>query len=332
MAAELMPDTKKLGNIQVLRAFAALAVIMYHIVNNAEISQGINVNFFHSLGHWGFSGVDVFFVISGFVMIESQRTRPTNSFEFFKARLLRIVPLYWLLTFCYWAFATIAPSYFPHTTATPSWLFASLFFASGILGFGKPIIGQGWTLEFEMLFYLVFASSLWLRSSLRSGILTITAITISVLSFNLDRIIFEFCFGLLAGVIHQKFRLSKNIGRLLTFIGGGMLLLELIFGTGEGNRVLLFGLPSMALVLGIVNLGQSKNKILLALGEASYSSYLFQFFSIPILFRLTEHILIIRHHGDFLVLLFTCITLISGQMLYLTVERTITLKLKKYSQ
>lgn len=212
---------KKLGNIQVLRAFAALIVIMYHIVNDASISQGIKVDFSHPIGHWGFSGVDIFFVISGFVMIESQRTRPTNSFEFFKARIIRIVPLYWLLTVCYWVFATIAPSYFPHIVATPAWLFTSLFFASSVLGFGKPIIGQGWTLEFEMLFYLVFASSLWLRNSFRSGILTIAVITTVVLSFTLDYIIFEFCFGLLAGLIYQKFKFSKNIGILLTFIGGG---------------------------------------------------------------------------------------------------------------
>lgn len=221
MTTELIFGTKKLGNIQVLRGLAALAVIMYHIVNDAAISQGIDIHFFHSLGSWGFCGVDVFFVISGFVMIESQRTRPTNSFEFFKARLLRIVPIYWLLTFCYWVFATIAPSYFPHITATPSWLFTSLFFVSGILGIGKPIIGQGWTLEFEMFFYLVFASSLWMRNSFRSGILTIAVIVIAVLSFTLDHIMFEFCFGLLVGLIHQRFKLSKNIGYLLTLIGGG---------------------------------------------------------------------------------------------------------------
>ena len=220
MTIESVSTNKKLGNIQVLRGFAALAVIMYHIVNDASISEGIGINFFHSLGRWGFCGVDVFFVISGFVMVQSQRTRPTNSFEFFKARIIRIVPLYWFLTVFYWAFATIVPEYFPHIVATPSWLFTSLFFASGALGFGKPIIGQGWTLEFEMLFYLVFASSLWLRNSFRSGILTITAIIIAVLIFQLDHIMFEFCFGLLAGLIFQKIKFSRRIGMLLTFIGG----------------------------------------------------------------------------------------------------------------
>jgi hypothetical protein len=220
MSTELIFGTKKLGNIQVLRGLAALAVIMYHIVNDAAISQGIDIHFFHPLGHWGFSGVDLFFVISGFVMMDSQRNRPTNSFEFFKARVIRIVPLYWLLTFCYWSIATIFPAYFQHITATPSWLFTSLLFTSGVLGFGKPIIGQGWTLEFEMLFYLFFASSLWLRNSLRSGILTIALITIAVLSFTLDQIVFEFCFGLLAGVIHQKYKISKTIGLVLTIIGG----------------------------------------------------------------------------------------------------------------
>lgn len=327
----VLQSSKKLGNIQVLRAFAALIVIMYHIVSNASISQGISIHFFYSVGHWGFSGVDLFFVISGFVMIESQRNRPTNSFEFFKARVIRIVPLYWLLTFCYWTIATIFPTYFQHITATPSWLFTSLLFTSGVMGFGKPIIGQGWTLEFEMLFYLFFASTLWLRNSFRSGILTIALITIAVLSFTLDQIVFEFCFGLLAGVIHQKYRISKTIGLVLTSIGGGALLLELLFGRGEGNRVLLFGLPSMFLVLGVVNIDQLKNRFLLALGDASYSSYLLQFFVIPLLFRFTLDLSEIRSRGDILVLVFTAITVLAGQVLYVVVEKRLTSRIKRFS-
>jgi hypothetical protein len=330
METDLVEVPRKLGNIQILRGFAALAVIMYHIVNDASISQGININLFDSLGHWGFCGVDVFFVISGFVMVESQRNRPTNSFEFLKARMIRIIPLYWLLTLCYWIFALIAPRYFPHIVATPSWLFSSLFFSSSALGFGKPIIGQGWTLEFEMLFYLIFAASLWLRNSSRSGVVTIVIITLAIFSLKLDHIMFEFCFGLLAGLIHQKTRPSQQFGFLLIFFGAGILLLELFTGDGTGNRILHFGLPSLVLILGIASINQSKNRFLLALGEASYSSYLFQFFAIPILFKMAEHFPIIRAHGDILVILFTLISVTAGQVLYLIVERKLAAGLKKY--
>ena len=88
----------------------------------------------------------------------------------------------------------------------------------------------------------------------------------------------------------------------------------------------------MFLILGIVNLDQLTNRFLLALGDASYSAYLFQFFVIPLLFKLTLNLSAIRSQGDILVLVFTAITVLVGQVLYVVVEKRITSRFKRLSK
>ena len=316
----------RLGNIQSLRAFAALSVIFFHLVGNAH-KHGILPVVLNPLGQWGNSGVDIFFVISGFVMVESQRRKPTNAVKFLTRRILRIVPLYWLLTFAYWALGTLAPSLFPNLKLSIPWLVVSLTFMSGIFSFPAPILGQGWTLEFEMLFYLIFASTLWLRNSIKSAILTITIMLSVVIAFHANAIIFEFCFGVLIGLIYEKYKFSILQSRLFLGIGMFGFLLTLLFGIGSWSRVLVFGIPAFFLVLGLVNVRQTQNKLFIMLGDSSYSAYLFQFFVIPFLFKFASIIPKTRTLSDIVILLFAIVTVAAGQVLYQIVERRMTSKL-----
>jgi len=317
----------RLANIQALRAFAALIVIFFHLVGNAH-KHGIFPVVLNPLGQWGNSGVDIFFVISGFVMVESQRGKPTTAVNFLTRRILRIVPLYWLLTLAYWALGTLAPSLFPNLKLSIPWLVASLAFMSGIFGFPAPILGQGWTLEFEMLFYLVFASALWMRNSVKSGILTIAIMLSTVMAFHSNAIILEFCFGVLVGLIYGKFKLSALMSYSFLGIGVACFLFTLLFGIGSWNRVLVFGIPAFFLVLGLVNVRQTQNKLFIMLGDSSYSAYLFQFFAIPFLFKFADILPKTRSLSDIVILLFAIITVVAGQILYQVVERRMTIKLK----
>ena len=86
-----------LFNIQYLRAFAAINVVFLHVLIGGE-SYNRPANLLSFFGNWGASGVDIFFVISGFVMIYTHINNPKTVLNFYKSRLIRILPIYWLIT------------------------------------------------------------------------------------------------------------------------------------------------------------------------------------------------------------------------------------------
>ena len=140
--------------LQILRAVAAVAVVLVH--------AGIDLSYFgHTNVTWttrGNAGVDLFFVVSGFVMVyiaSPQFGKREAPVQFFVRRLIRIVPLYWLLTTGY----IVAKSY-PLAYIAASYLFIPAARPNGVL---QPVILQGWTLTYEMFFYLLFAIAILLR-------------------------------------------------------------------------------------------------------------------------------------------------------------------------
>jgi exopolysaccharide production protein ExoZ len=137
-----------ISNLQLLRAFAALAVVFYH----TDYRFGADV-------HTEFQGVAVFFVISGFIMTYITRK---DASQFLTHRFIRIVPLYWMSTLAMVAAAALAST---ATWADTTWsnLARSLLFIPYRNGAGniEPLLGLGWTLNLEMLFYLLFGAMLF---------------------------------------------------------------------------------------------------------------------------------------------------------------------------
>ena len=88
---------RKLTNIQFLRAFAALNVVLFHILSTAH-TYGYKPISLEFLAGWGACGVDLFFVISGFIMVYIQSVKERSPTEFIVERILRVCPTYWLLT------------------------------------------------------------------------------------------------------------------------------------------------------------------------------------------------------------------------------------------
>src|SRR5271168_1999681 len=150
--------------VQALRAAACLLVVIYH----ARLAAG-GANTIRSWPN-GAAGVDLFFVISGYVMVASSTelmARPDGWRVFLARRLRRIVPLYWLLTAAKLAVTELVPALTPHTR--PTWwnVCASLAFipARDAAGFIRPVLPVGWSLNFELFFYALFAVALALRLS-----------------------------------------------------------------------------------------------------------------------------------------------------------------------
>lgn len=141
---------RKINNIQVLRAFAAVAVVIFH----TEYSL-------FGLRPFGSFGVEVFFVISGFIMAGICET---NRDAFFLRRLVRILPPYWAATLLLFVFACFYPALLKATHPSLIELIKSLLFIPYIKSNGllRPLLFVGWSLNYEMFFYVVLALCIWI--------------------------------------------------------------------------------------------------------------------------------------------------------------------------
>ena len=172
--------SNRLESVQILRAVAAMGVVFTHAITR------VSTTFPGAEGHSlftsrrgqltvGDAGVDLFFVISGFIMLQVHwrdlgvRGTPLR---FMSRRILRIVPIYWLLTTVALVFQIFAPSVFTtHFKGIDIWWIVGsyLFLPIPIPGSTiSPLVGVGWTLNYEMFFYFVF--SLMLLFQRRNGL------------------------------------------------------------------------------------------------------------------------------------------------------------------
>jgi exopolysaccharide production protein ExoZ len=152
----------KIHSLQAIRAIAAWLVIIDHAVVELSRNQPQYL-LTHIAWALGSSGVYVFFVISGFIMVHicwDSFGRYGASSDFLRRRLIRIMPLYWLATIAALAYHRVSGTHSAHA----GWheLARSLTFIPypGDDGVWAPILRQGWTLSYEMMFYSIFALGL----------------------------------------------------------------------------------------------------------------------------------------------------------------------------
>src|ERR1700733_9294479 len=151
-------------SIQALRGIAAVMVMIFH--------AGLRFDQSEMTFRIGNAGVDIFFIISGFVMWTVAARRPSDPLVFLRRRFVRLVPLYWLWTVAVIAAWALIPSAFPRMHPTVGHVALSLAFLPHLSpdsGRITPVLGQGWTLNFEVFFYVLFAAGLMLPSRTRFG-------------------------------------------------------------------------------------------------------------------------------------------------------------------
>lgn len=293
-------------NVQSARLFAAMLVVIHH-TNHEAIDNGIanigTMRFTRLID--GSLGVDIFFVISGLIMILTSGSRfgsKVNAWEFLKRRLSRIAPLYWLFTALMVVALVAVPSGLNHHVPSVWQVVASLLFipTTDTVGVIQPVLGVGWTLNYEMLFYVVFAvAMLWRRAigiplvfaTLLALILVghvVPAGTSDLLSFWSNPITIEFLFGILLGIgleRGQRLRMATTVA--LAVVGLALLWLASAAGWIDPPlRWLAVGLPA-TMIVAAAALGpqpaQSPPVRLLRLGgDASYALYLSHPFTINV--------------------------------------------------
>lgn len=279
-----------LNSVQYLRAVAALAVVVFH----AGERTGLHVTI-------GAAGVDIFFVISGFVMYLTSTRRPVTPGRFMLDRIKRIVPLYWIATGVMIAGAWVG--LFPNLVLEPVHALASLFFIpmqSPSSGEVWPVLVQGWTLNYEMFFYLIFAASLFcpprwrlvfplgiLAALVTAGALAAPAGPIG-LTYT-QPILLEFAAGMLMAACWLKGWIPRwHTGLFLAL--AGLAGFALIFAFGLGFDARICGPLATMLVFGAITL-ETHGKMprlpgLTYLGNASYSIYLWHTFAVSVLVKI----------------------------------------------
>ena len=284
-----------LYSIQYLRAIAASLVALFHI--SLHLMSVYALPAFEK----GQVGVDIFFVISGFLMWQTTaKPVPPSAAEFFNLRLTRIAPLYWIATLLMFVMPAISGTIAGGTTADPWHLAASLLFvaypypADPTAWF--PIYVPGWTINYEMFFYALFALCLfvqgtWIRLAAILGALLGLVVAGDLLNvtgtwiFYTSPILLEFAAGVLIGAFYTAGRtvpFSVAVGAVLA----GLLGLYLAPNVTP-HRELVWGVPAALILFGAVFLdrlgGVRKINALKFFGDASYSLYLSHLFSIGII-------------------------------------------------
>ena len=287
----------KFIGIQGLRFIAAFMVVLTH----TTFMIGERFYQIGEEGAWreGNAGVDIFFVISGFVMAISAApllNRPDGAREFVIRRLIRIVPLYWVATTLKLVAVFIIPALTLHSAFDPSHAMASYLFLPwrNVEDEIKPLVGVGWTLTFEMFFYALFAISLYLRRDPLKFTLPILVV-LALLSplkdeaggawqFYLDPILLEFGMGLVAArILRRGFSIDPRVG--LIVVGLAFACFFIPSSMFASQRALGWGVPAFVIVLCTAGMEPYLSKVLhrsvAFWGDSSYALYLFHSFYVP---------------------------------------------------
>ncbi len=266
--------------------------------------------------------------------------------EFFLRRIARIVPLYWLLTLFAFLLAWVKPTLFNSTTADLGNLLRSLFFIPYEKENGSisPIIPVGWTLNYEVYFYLlitfstvVFGKKWHLLVSLAIMALYLFSNLLiessDVVKFMSNQIALEFVFGILVHFFNKKWRRKVlSLGAVVNIgiiIGCYSFMALMDVFRIESMRALTLGLPSSIMLLSFMSLESMLSDLptkvtmwLVEIGNASYATYLSHLYVVEGL----RKIVFFRINPDFMytpigVALILCAALAVGQILYYMLDR-----------
>lgn len=327
-------QSKQLKSLQALRALAALSVVYYHTQH---------------FPNFGVFGVDLFFVISGFVIswvAEGKR----SILEFSLNRITRIVPLYWTLTTLLMILAFLRPELLNSTTANWSNYFKSLFFVpyykeNGVL---HPMLAVGWTLNYEMLFYLCTVLGLVFTQKhlfFRVSALIFLLWSIShflpeaspLQNFLSSELPFEFLLGMAVWKYRNFFlkpRLTWGAWLLIALLAYFFMAYSEI--RGLSNRLLIFGIPSSITLISFLQLESSLLTLpkrlvdgIVHLGDASFATYLSHLYIVEWMRKIISvHFPVFSMNTILGVIAALSLSLLTGSLVYIFLDK----KLVQYTR
>jgi exopolysaccharide production protein ExoZ len=316
--------------IQVLRAIAATMVVIHHARHSVPGATSTWIS-------WGSSGVDIFFVISGYVMAYTTQQincvalsdQVSEALLFLRKRIARIVPLYWLFILWTGRRDLLSLNILKDLAFIPHW---SLAYPDEIY----PVLTQGWTLNYEMFFYALFAAAM-IFGSRRIVVLLLLLVLVPILAlvfrnshsdaaatFYSNQIILEFGFGVLLQRATSHWNLP-NWPRVLFF--GFLLMGFVLLSVGSDTspaRAIRWGLPAVLIVWAGLEAfdGWLKFGLIGLLGDASYAIYLCHWTSFALLrpFETMVH----QDYTNTLMILHILVGIAAGIAVHLTIEQWMT--------
>jgi len=288
---------KQIDGLQILRAVAVLLVAWVHL------DQWLFPLTARPLPSFGIYGIDIFFVISGFIVSSvvlrtRQKLGVVAMWEFLKRRLIRIFPIYWF--FC---LLEIARQLHSHQLFRQNY-FAAFFLLPGLRHIETPLLVDfSWTMIFEMFFYYTLA--LILLGTVRRAVPAAVAIFCGAVVLGgilgirrpiwivvCNPIVLEFAFGALLALAYRRFGQRRRLGVVLLVLGAvasiGLAMFpfgaiaygpRMVFnGDGVMLRVMTWGVAALMIVGGMVfwspTIRSRPGRIAVVLGNSSYSAYL----------------------------------------------------------
>ncbi|EJR0224595.1 acyltransferase family protein [Raoultella planticola] len=348
----------QISNLQAIRAIAALAVVFDHTFATSLkgiVDNRIYIYMHDFLNNLGWLGVNVFFVLSGFLMIFTQK-KDKNSFEFLSDRIVRIYPPYMIYSTPIIIYALFSAQY-DHRIENTVQLLQNIFLIPGIKGFEyKSANFPSWTLVYEMFFYFIFSIVLFFsRNKIKISIMVSTFLII-ILAYMYLRfggvdtgnltdfiymtknvILLNFVSGCLLGAFINKNSLKKNNKFLVPLVITMFLFLSAIrlilnqYINDDIVSIFIGVIPSTFIILFALRYEEVKMPTINLIGDASYSIYLTH---VSLLF-IKNKIMSFIYSGDSIWiiilgnLLFVLLSTVIGVVLYRTIEKPIIQKLKK---
>jgi len=334
--------TTTLYSVQALRATAASLVVILHAyvyLVARNLIPGVP-----DLVDSGRTGVDIFFVISGFIMVYisgNNFKKPDAPKDFLIKRIIRIVPIYWLYTSLMAALLFLVPHLFSDgksfilAQTIASYLFVPW---ENNLGLIKPVLQVGWTLNYEMYFYLIFTLLLFfskkfflrsLSSILLCGFLVglLFPSIPSIFSIATSSLPIEFLMGCIIGTLYMRnTTFPAHISLIMLLTGLALLVSTGIFDFTGIPRAIKWGIPSAFLVAGAIFLEANRKvhipSIFVKLGNSSYSLYLTHIFTINAIGKIWT--MAFGSNYEIFIIIAILSSILAGHIAYIFFEKPIT--------
>ncbi|OGT37954.1 MAG: hypothetical protein A3F11_02990 [Gammaproteobacteria bacterium RIFCSPHIGHO2_12_FULL_37_14] len=345
-----MEKTDNIESLQALRAIAAIVVLFYH---GAVLSQVIiEYQYAHDFFKFGYAGVDIFFVISGFIIYYTSyiKRERLNIIDFILSRLTRIFPIYWVAAIVTLALFTLEKVILHNNSGNIYYCnpletsFSNVLKSLFLIPAACPILAVSWTLHFEILFYTVFGLLFFISSRLFLVVMMVWVVFCYLNNFMLDLDIplhirgildpdvTEFLYGCVIAIIFLRIT-PKYAGRILS-LGIVLFMLAAIANYFAPRslpyRYVFFGIPSALIVYGAINFKSKYWKLLNYLGDASYSIYLFHYSLIGFVFKLILFAKLTNYFNNFIAVTLIMILAISVCcFIYSYIEKPILLYARK---